>query len=93
MKDKKKASKGSEHKIDQHGNTTKERIGDELTDVIEGQRGFLAGKSCNIFTLNKIKRRTKNINTDLIFVELEKVYDTLINFVKYWTLVEYDIFE
>jgi Reverse transcriptase (RNA-dependent DNA polymerase) len=63
-----------------YGKILKERIENELTEI-EEQSGFRAGRSCtdNVFTLSQIteRRTARNLNTHLIFVDLEKAYDTV----------------
>lgn len=48
---------------------------------IEEQGGFRAGRSCNdnIFTLQQLieKRTARNLSTHLVFIDLEKAYDTV----------------
>jgi hypothetical protein len=47
----------------------------------EEQSGFTAGRSCvdNIFMIKQVieKQRTRNRDTHLIFIDLEKAYDTV----------------
>ena len=58
----------------------KERIEKEW-NVIEEQSGFRAGRSCtdNIFCLRNLieKRHARNLETHLIFVDLQKAYDSV----------------
>ncbi|XP_030750155.1 uncharacterized protein LOC115877946 [Sitophilus oryzae] len=60
-----------------YGSILKERVFEE----IEEQGGLRAGRSCtdNIFVLQQIieKRRARNLDTHLVFIDLEKAYDTV----------------
>ncbi|XP_030753480.1 uncharacterized protein LOC115880423 [Sitophilus oryzae] len=61
-----------------YGRILKERV-EESFKEIEEQGGFRAGRSCidNIFVLQQIieKRRARNLDTHLVFIDLEKAYD------------------
>ncbi|XP_030750903.1 uncharacterized protein LOC115878509 [Sitophilus oryzae] len=63
-----------------YGRILKERV-EESFEEIEEQGGFRAGRSCtdNIFVLQQIieKRRARNLDTHLVFIDLEKAYDTV----------------
>jgi len=63
-----------------YGRILKTRIENEV-EFGEEQSGFTAGRSCtdNIFTLRQVlnKRKTRNLETHLIFIDLEKAYDTV----------------
>ena len=63
-----------------YGRIIKQRIEMEIEDM-EEQSGFRAGRSCtdNLFVLQQIleKRISRNLSTHLIFVDLEKAYDTV----------------
>ena len=63
-----------------YGRILKHRIETNIEDI-EEQSGFRAGRSCidNIFVLQQIleKRKSHNLSTHIIFVDLEKAYDTV----------------
>lgn len=63
-----------------YGKILKNRIETEFSDI-EEQSGFRAGRSCtdNIFVLQQLleKRKDRNLDTHLLFVDLEKAYDTV----------------
>lgn len=58
----------------------KQRIESQVEDV-EEQNGFRAGRSCsdNIFCLKQLieKRSERNLETHLIFIDLQKAYDSI----------------
>ena len=61
-----------------YGRILKERIENNFIEI-EEQSGFRAGRSCldNTFVLQQIieKRKSRNLCTHLVFVDLEKAYD------------------
>lgn len=63
-----------------YGRILKKRIELEYQEI-EEQSGFRAGRSCtdNIYTLQQIieKRVARNLSTHLVFIDLEKAYDTV----------------
>lgn len=63
-----------------YGKILKNRVEQEFTDI-EEQSGFRAGRSCsdNIFIVRQLieKRVARNLSTHLIFVDLEKAYDSV----------------
>lgn len=63
-----------------YGRILKKRIELEYREI-EEQSGFRAGRSCmdNIYTLQQIieKRVARNLSTHLVFIDLEKAYDTV----------------
>lgn len=63
-----------------YGRVLKNRIEGHIKDF-EEQSGFRAGRSCidNTFVLNQLieKRKARNLNTYLVFVDLEKAYDNV----------------
>lgn len=63
-----------------YGGIIKQRIEKQYEDI-EEQCGFRGGRSCtdNIFVLRQIieKRKNHNLSTHLIFIDLEKAYDTV----------------
>lgn len=63
-----------------YGRVLKNRI-EKNTIEIEEQNGFRAGRSCmdNTFVLQQIleKRKARNLATHLVFIDLEKAYDTV----------------
>ena len=63
-----------------YGKILKNRIESQFEDM-EEQSGFRAGRSCmdNIFTLQQVieKRKERNLPTHLVYVDLEKAYDTV----------------
>lgn len=63
-----------------YGRLLKARIEREWTDI-EEQSGFRAGRSCtdNVFCLRNLieKRHARNLETHLIFVDLQKAYDSV----------------
>jgi hypothetical protein len=63
-----------------YGRLLKDRIGGKIVQL-EEQSGFRAGHSCtdNIFSLKKLteKRNARNLETHLVFVDLQKAYDSV----------------
>ena len=63
-----------------YGRIIKQRIEGEFKEI-EEQSGFRMGRSCmdNTFTLQQIleKCAVRNLSTHLIFIDLEKAYDTI----------------
>jgi len=63
-----------------YGRLIKKRIESQFNEV-EDQSGFRAGRSCvdNIFVLQQVieKRTARNLPTHLVFIDLEKAYDTV----------------
>lgn len=63
-----------------YGRVIKKRIEQQIT-IGEEQSGFTAGRSCtdNTYSLKQIleKRKLKNLDTHLIFIDLEKAFDTV----------------
>lgn len=63
-----------------YGRILKKRIETEFSDI-EEQNGFRAGRSCmdNVFVLQQIieKRKARSLPTHLVFVDLEKAYDSV----------------
>lgn len=63
-----------------YGRILKERLEDNIT-IEEEQSGFTAGRSCvdNIFSIKQTieKLKTRNREIHLIFIDLEKAYDTV----------------
>ncbi len=63
-----------------YGRLIKKRIEDQYREM-EDQSGFRAGRSCidNIFVLQQIieKRTSRNLPTHIVFIDLEKAYDTV----------------
>lgn len=63
-----------------YGRILKQRIEMDIKDM-EEQSGFRAGRSCtdNVFVLQQIleKRISRNLSTHLVFIDLEKAYDTV----------------
>lgn len=63
-----------------YGRIIRKRIEKEI-DIGEEQSGFTAGRSCidNMFTLKQLieKRKLVNLETHLIFIDLEKAFDTV----------------
>ena len=63
-----------------YGKIIKNRVEENLTEI-EEQSGFRSGRSCldNIYTLRQLleKRTARNLNTHIIFIDLEKAYDNV----------------
>lgn len=63
-----------------YGRILKQRI-EKIIEIGEEQCGFVAGRSCtdNIFTLSQViqKRVARDRETHIVFVDLEKAYDTV----------------
>ena len=63
-----------------YGRVIRKRLEKEIT-IGEEQSGFTAGRSCtdNMFSLKQIveKRKLKNLETHLIFIDLEKAFDAV----------------
>lgn len=63
-----------------YGRILKKRIEGNIQEI-EEQSGFRTGRSCmdNVFVLQQImeKRKAHNLTTHLIFIDLEKAYDTV----------------
>lgn len=63
-----------------YGRIIKSRLEENIVDI-EEQSGFRRGRSCldNIFTLKQVieKRVARNIDTHIIFIDLEKAYDSV----------------
>lgn len=63
-----------------YGKVLKKRIEKEVEEI-EDQSGFRAGRSCldNIFVLQQVmeRRKERNLPTHIVFIDLEKAYDTV----------------
>ena len=63
-----------------YGKILKTRLENTIVDI-EEQSGFRSGRSCldNTFTLKQVleKRIARNMDTHLIFIDLEKAYDSV----------------